>query len=103
MRTLAAAVLSLLAFAVLPPVSGGAADALEGISQVAPATIVYVSCDPATLARDAMRLVTAGYRATDAWPIDLMPQTAHVEVVMRLARARTARCRRAGFRRSAQC
>jgi len=46
---------------------------------------VYVSCDPATLARDAAQLT--GYRATDAWPLDLMPQTAHVEVVMRLVRA----------------
>lgn len=69
---------------VLDPPRQGAADAIDGIIRVAPATIVYVSCDPATLARDAGRLVAAGYRATDAWPIDLMPQTAHVEVVLRL-------------------
>jgi 23S rRNA (uracil1939-C5)-methyltransferase len=49
---------------------------------------VYISCDPATLARDAAQLTAAGrYVATDAWPLDVMPQTAHVEVVMRLARA----------------
>ena len=48
--------------------------------------IVYVSCDVATLARDAGHLVAGGYRATDAYPLDLMPQTAHVEVVLRLAR-----------------
>ncbi|HEY5938666.1 MAG TPA: hypothetical protein VIU61_28640, partial [Kofleriaceae bacterium] len=72
---------------VLDPPRTGAIEALDGIVQLAPATIVYVSCDPATLARDAARLVQAGYRASDAWPIDLMPQTAHVEVVMRLVRA----------------
>jgi 23S rRNA (uracil1939-C5)-methyltransferase len=66
----------------LDPPRTGAAEAIEGILRAAPHTIVYVSCDVATLARDAARLV--GYRATDAWPLDLMPQTAHVEVVMRL-------------------
>ena len=71
---------------VLDPPRTGAADAIDGIARHAPRTIVYVSCDPATLARDAERLVAAGYRATDAWPVDLMPQTAHVEVVLRLVR-----------------
>jgi 23S rRNA (uracil1939-C5)-methyltransferase len=69
---------------VLDPPRTGAADCLDAIAKLAPPTIVYVSCDPATLARDAERLVAAGYRATDAWPVDLMPQTAHVEVVLRL-------------------
>ncbi|HWO25096.1 MAG TPA: TRAM domain-containing protein [Kofleriaceae bacterium] len=69
---------------VLDPPRTGAPDALDGILRHAPAVIVYVSCDAATLARDAARLVAGGYRATDAWPIDLMPQTAHVEVVLRL-------------------
>jgi 23S rRNA (uracil1939-C5)-methyltransferase len=68
----------------LDPPRTGAADALAGIARLAPRTIVYVSCDPATLARDAAQLVAAGYAATDAWPLDLMPQTAHVEVVLRL-------------------
>ena len=58
--------------------------AIDGIVRLAPRTIVYIACDPATLARDCERLARAGYRATDAWPIDLMPQTAHVEVVVRL-------------------
>ena len=71
---------------VLDPPRAGAADAIAGIAQLAPETVVYVSCDPATLARDLERLIAAGYRAMDAWPIDLMPQTAHVEVVVRLAR-----------------
>ncbi|HEU0036941.1 MAG TPA: TRAM domain-containing protein [Kofleriaceae bacterium] len=76
---------------VLDPPRAGAAEAIDGIVRLAPRTIVYVSCDPATLARDAGRLVAAGYEATDAWPYDLMPQTSHVEVVMVLrASARAA-------------
>ncbi|HEY4179890.1 MAG TPA: TRAM domain-containing protein [Kofleriaceae bacterium] len=72
---------------VLDPPRAGAAEAIDGIIAISPRVIVYVSCDPATLARDAERLVAAGYRATDAWPVDLMPQTSHVEVVLRLERA----------------
>jgi len=71
---------------VLDPPRTGAADSLDDIVRLAPSVIAYVSCDVATLARDAERLVAAGYRATDAWPIDVMPQTAHIEVVMRLVR-----------------
>ncbi len=69
---------------VLDPPRAGAAEAIAGILRVAPRTIIYVSCDPATLARDAARLVAGGYRAERAWPFDLMPQTAHVEIVLRL-------------------
>ena len=72
---------------VLDPPRTGAPEAIDGIAKLAPKTIVYVSCDPATLARDAQRLVQHGYRAERAWPIDLMPQTAHVECVLRLSRA----------------
>lgn len=71
---------------VLDPPRTGAADAIAGIAKLAPSVIVYVSCDPATLARDASQLVAAGYRAERAWPLDVMPQTAHVEVVLRLVR-----------------
>ncbi len=71
---------------VLDPPRAGAAEAIDGIAKLAPRTIVYVSCDPATLARDLARLVAAGYRAERAWPIDLMPQTSHVEVVAKLVR-----------------
>jgi 23S rRNA (uracil1939-C5)-methyltransferase len=71
---------------VLDPPRVGAADAIDGIVRLSPRVIVYVSCDPATLARDLERLVAAGYRASGAWPIDLMPQTAHIEVVVRLER-----------------
>src|SRR5262249_33635900 len=71
---------------VLDPPRTGALPAMAGIAALAPSVIVYVSCDPATLARDAGKLVEAGYRAEHAWPVDLMPQTSHVEVVLRLVR-----------------
>ncbi|HET9626587.1 MAG TPA: hypothetical protein VFP84_34730, partial [Kofleriaceae bacterium] len=71
----------------LDPPRTGAADAIDGVLAAAPRAIVYVSCDVATLARDAARLTQGGaYRAREAWPLDVMPQTAHVEVVMRLDR-----------------
>jgi 23S rRNA (uracil1939-C5)-methyltransferase len=71
---------------VLDPPRAGAAEAIDGIVRIAPSTIVYISCDPATLARDAERLLAAGYHADRAVPIDLMPQTSHVEVALRLRR-----------------
>jgi 23S rRNA (uracil1939-C5)-methyltransferase len=71
---------------VLDPPRTGALEAMAGIAKHAPKVVVYVSCDPATLARDAQKLVEAGYRAERACPIDLMPQTSHVEVVLRLVR-----------------
>ena len=74
---------------VLDPPRTGAADCMDAIAKLAPPKVVYISCDPSTLARDAEKLVAAGYHATDAWPVDLMPQTAHVEIVMRLVRAET--------------
>ena len=75
-----------LAAIVLDPPRTGAREAIAGIIRHAAPVIVYVSCDPATLARDAAQLVAAGYRAERAWPLDLMPQTSHVEVVLRLVR-----------------
>ena len=71
---------------VLDPPRAGAAEAIAGIVRISAATIVYVSCDPATLARDAERLIAAGYRAERAVPVDLMPQTSHVEVALLLRR-----------------
>ena len=71
---------------VLDPPRAGAPEAIDGIIKHAAKTIVYISCDPATLARDAERLVAAGYRAERAWPVDLMPQTSHIEVVLKLTK-----------------
>jgi 23S rRNA (uracil1939-C5)-methyltransferase len=67
--------------AVLDPPRAGASECLEYLVALGPARIVYVSCDPMTLARDVMRLETQGYRGVRAQPVDMMPHTSHVEVV----------------------
>ncbi len=66
---------------VLDPPRSGALDALSDLVALFPERIVYISCDPMTLARDLGRLTDSGYRATRAQPIDMMPHAAHVEVV----------------------
>jgi 23S rRNA (uracil1939-C5)-methyltransferase len=70
---------------VLDPPRTGAADALDAIAKLAIARVVYVSCDPMTLARDVARLAALGLRAEWAQPVDMMPHTSHVEVVMLLS------------------
>jgi len=71
---------------VLDPPRAGAAPCLPEIVRLQPRRIVYVSCDCATLARDVRFLTAAGYRLAEIVPIDLFPQTAHVEAVARLER-----------------
>ena len=69
-----------------PPRVGCAPEVLEALVGFAPPTIVYVSCNPTTLARDLRRLTDAGYRLESVTPIDMFPQTAHIECVSRLMR-----------------
>jgi 23S rRNA (uracil1939-C5)-methyltransferase len=73
---------------VLDPPREGARAALDAIAALGAPRMVYVSCDPATLARDLDVLAGLGYRALSAAAIDLMPQTAHVEVVVSLTARR---------------
>lgn len=69
-----------------PPRAGLRPDALEALLGTRPRRVVYVSCDPATLARDARALSDAGFTLTGVTPVDLFPQTYHVETVARFER-----------------
>jgi tRNA/tmRNA/rRNA uracil-C5-methylase (TrmA/RlmC/RlmD family) len=64
-----------------PPRTGMSKEAVEGVLRAAPARIVYVSCDPPTLARDARRLRDGGYTLGGMRAFDLFPNTAHVETL----------------------
>ncbi|MBO5323002.1 MAG: 23S rRNA (uracil(1939)-C(5))-methyltransferase RlmD [Oscillospiraceae bacterium] len=69
-----------------PPRKGLNADTIEALARMAPRRIVYVSCDPATLARDVALLKQRGYRVKNAMAADLFPRCAHVESVVCLSR-----------------
>ena len=68
-----------------PPRKGLAPEVPEILASMAPERIVYVSCDPATLARDVKRFGELGYPAVNAQAVDLFPRTAHVETVVLLS------------------
>jgi 23S rRNA (uracil1939-C5)-methyltransferase len=72
---------------VLDPPRAGAAELIDLMPKLEPSRIIYVSCDPMTLARDLLRLEALGFRGKRAHPIDMMPHTAHVEVVCLIERA----------------
>ena len=65
-----------------PPRKGLNADTIEALHRMAPRRIVYVSCDPATLARDVAMLKQRGYALQSATAADLFPKCAHVETVV---------------------
>ena len=69
------------ALVVDPPRAGLADGVAESIAEASPRRLAYVSCDPATLARDVERLQTCGYALERATPVDLFPQTHHIETV----------------------
>ena len=69
-----------------PPRKGLNADTIEALHRFAPRRIVYVSCDPATLARDVALLKERGYQVKDTVAADLFPRCAHVESVVCLSR-----------------
>ncbi len=64
-----------------PPRAGLEKLVLDALIQTHPAQIVYVSCDPSTLARDAKRLLAGGYRLRSTQPFDMFPQTYHIESI----------------------
>ena len=85
-RHLPSAVMTDATFIVDPPRTGLSKEAMAGAIAAAPARVVYVSCDVATLARDARLLVDAGYALDGLIGIDLFPNAAHVETVAVFAR-----------------
>jgi 23S rRNA (uracil1939-C5)-methyltransferase len=70
-----------------PPRTGLGAEITAMLADLAPPAMVYVSCDPATLARDLRVLVTAGHEIESIALVDLFPQTFHLETVVRLHRS----------------
>lgn len=72
-----------------PPRKGLAPEVIDSAAGMGPERIVYVSCDPATLARDLKRFAQRGYRAVRAAAADLFPGTCHVESVVLLSREAT--------------
>lgn len=69
-----------------PPRKGLNADAIEAIARMSPRRLVYISCDPATLARDVALLKEKGFALQSAQAADLFPRCAHVETVVLLGR-----------------
>lgn len=72
--------------AIDPPRKGLSADAINAILRIAPARIIYVSCDPATLARDLNIFEENGYKVQRVKPVDMFPRTSHVECVVLMSR-----------------
>ena len=69
-----------------PPRAGAESAVIKGILDLHPSGISYVSCDPATLARDLKKLIAGGYTLEAVLGFDLFPQTHHVETVVRFSR-----------------
>jgi 23S rRNA (uracil1939-C5)-methyltransferase len=73
-----------------PPRAGLSQKVVRRIIEASPSRIVYVSCNPTTLAPNAAQLVQAGYELVRVRPVDMFPQTPHIECVAELVRASAA-------------
>ena len=69
-----------------PPRKGCGEELVKTIGSLSPKRVVYVSCDPATLARDLKFFAQAGYKTREITPFDMFPRTAHVECVTLMTR-----------------
>ena len=69
-----------------PPRTGCSRKTLSGLAGLKPERIIYISCNPATQARDIRRLIDMGFRLEELQPIDMFPQTKHIEVIASLVR-----------------
>ena len=74
------------AVVVDPPRKGMDEPAVDAVCGMAPARVVYVSCNPATLSRDIARFNARGYALADAAAVDMFPRTCHVETVVLMSR-----------------
>lgn len=70
-----------------PPRSGLGDKAIKGLCESGARAIAYVSCNPTTLARDLLQLQAGGYRVERVTPVDMFPQTYHVETVAILTKS----------------
>lgn len=64
---------------VIDPPRKGCGEAIDAIAEAGPETVLYISCDPATLSRDVKTLCEYGYRLVRTKPVDMFPQTFHIE------------------------
>jgi len=69
-----------------PPREGSTPQFIESVARMAPKRVVYVSCNPVTLARDLELLTRKGYKVESSTPVDLFPNTEHTEVVCALSK-----------------
>jgi 23S rRNA (uracil1939-C5)-methyltransferase len=69
-----------------PPRAGCDIEALQALAALRLPRLIYVSCSPSTLARDLQRLSVLGYQTTGVQPLDMFPQTYHIECVATLTR-----------------
>ncbi|MBQ5810440.1 MAG: 23S rRNA (uracil(1939)-C(5))-methyltransferase RlmD [Clostridia bacterium] len=74
-----------------PPRAGASLDFLHSVVALAPQKVVYISCNPETQARDLAFLTRKGYKVRKIQPVDMFPHTAHVETVVLLVRADSAK------------
>ena len=73
-----------------PPREGSTPQFIESVARMAPKRVVYVSCNPETLARDLALLTKKGYRVESSTPVDMFPHSEHIEVVCALSRRHKA-------------
>ena len=72
-----------------PPRSGSTGEFIDSVARMRPRRVVYVSCNPETLARDLKIFEGKGYGAEGAWPFDMFPHVGHVETVVAIQRKDT--------------
>jgi 23S rRNA (uracil1939-C5)-methyltransferase len=71
-----------------PPREGAGKGVMQGIASLSPERVIYLSCDPATFARDARVLLDRGYRLQKLQPFEMFPQTGHLEILAELVQRR---------------